>query len=356
MFAQRLRHLAAVFLALICMTTVSYAQASDLDFVTVERPPFAMSDEDGVTGFAIDLMTAIAVEMGQTVSFEVAESFPDMLGQVEDTQADGAIANISITRDREARMDFSQPIYHGGLRIMVPRNQEGISIWSTLFSLDLALAILAAFALLLGGGMLMWFFERDKQPYFEGSARQAIFPSFWWALNLVVNGGFEERMPRSAFGRFFGTFLVISSLFIVSVFVAHITASITVSAISGSIHSVSDLDGKRVGTTEGSTAAIFLEERNMVYAGYDSLDALLGDFEQGELDAVIFDGPILAFYTQNEGARYGEVLGSVFRPESYGIALPTGSPLREEINVALLRLIETGAYSELSEKWFGRSH
>lgn len=356
MFAQRLRHLAAVFLALICMTTVSYAQASDLDFVTVERPPFAMSDEDGATGFAIDLMTAIAVEMGQTVSFEVAESFPDMLGQVEDTRADGAIANISITRDREARMDFSQPIYHGGLRIMVPRNQEGISIWSTLFSLDLALAILAAFALLLGGGMLMWFFERDKQPYFEGSARQAIFPSFWWALNLVVNGGFEERMPRSAFGRFFGTFLVISSLFIVSVFVAHITASITVSAISGSIHSVSDLDGKRVGTTEGSTAAIFLEERNMVYAGYDSLDALLGDFEQGELDAVIFDGPILAFYTQNEGAQYGEVLGSVFRPESYGIALPTGSPLREEINVALLRLIETGAYSDLSEKWFGRPH
>lgn len=356
MFAQRLRHLAAVFLALICMTTVSYAQASDLDFVTVERPPFAMSGEDGATGFAIDLMTAIAAEMGQTVSFEVAESFPDMLGQVEGIQADGAIANISITRDREARMDFSQPIYHGGLRIMVPRNQEGISIWSTLFSLDLALAILAAFALLLGGGMLMWFFERDKQPYFEGSARQAIFPSFWWALNLVVNGGFEERMPRSAFGRFFGTFLVISSLFVVSVFVAHITASLTVSAISGSIHSVSDLDGKRVGTTEGSTAAIFLEERSMVYAGYDSLDALLGDFEQGELDAVIFDGPILAFYTRNEGAQYGEVLGSVFRPESYGIALPTGSPLREEINVALLRLIETGAYSDLSEKWFGRPH
>ncbi|MCK0126437.1 transporter substrate-binding domain-containing protein [Gelidibacter sp. F2691] len=353
MIAQRLRHLAAVCLAWICATTALYAQASDLEFVTVERPPFTISDGDEVSGFAVDLMTAIAKEMGQTVSFEVAESFPEMLGRVENISADGAIANISITRDREARMDFSQPIYHGGLRIMVPRNQDGISIWSTLLSLDLALAILAAFALLLGGGMLMWFFERDKQPYFEGSARQAMFPSFWWALNLVVNGGFEERMPRSAFGRLFGTFLVISSLFVVSVFVAHITASITVSAISGSIHSVSDLDGKRVGTTEGSTASIFLEERSMVYSGYDSLDALLGDFEQGELDAVIFDGPILAHYAQNEGARYGEMLDSVFRPESYGIALPTGSPLREEINVALLRLIETGAYSDLSAKWFG---
>ncbi|WP_424941559.1 transporter substrate-binding domain-containing protein [Aliiroseovarius sp. S253] len=335
------------------MTAVSYAQTSDLEFVTVERPPFAISGEGEPTGFAIDLMTAIAAEMGQTVSFEVTESFPEMLGRVENIAADGAIANISITRDREARMDFSQPIYHGGLRIMVPREQGGVSIWSTLLSLDLALAILAAFALLLGGGMLMWVFERDKQPYFEGTARQAMFPAFWWALNLVVNGGFEERMPRSLFGRLFGTFLVISSLFVVSVFVAHITASLTVSAISGSIHSVSDLDGKRVGTTEGSTAATFLEERSMVYSGYDSLDALLGDFEQGELDAVIFDGPILAHYAQNEGAQYGEVLDSVFRPESYGIALPTGSPLREDINVALLRLIETGVYSDLSVKWFG---
>ena len=353
MIAQRLRHLAAVCLAVMCMTTVSYAQASDLEFVTVERPPFAMSGEDAPTGFAIDLMTAIATEMGQTVSFEVSDSFPEMLQMVETAQVDGAIANISITRDRESRMDFSQPIYHGGLRIMVPRDQDGVSIWSTLISLDLALAILAAFALLLGGGMLMWFFERDKQPYFEGNAKQAMFPAFWWALNLVVNGGFEERMPRSIFGRLFGTFLVISSLFVVSVFVAHITASITVSAISGSIHSVTDLDGKRVGTTDGSTASIFLGDRGMVYAGYDSLDTLLGDFEQGELDAVIFDGPILAHYAQNEGARYGEVLDSVFRPESYGIALPTGSPLREDINVALLRLIETGVYSDLSVKWFG---
>ena len=79
----------------------------------------------------------------------------------------------------------------------------------------------------------------------------------------------------------------------------------------------------------------------------DALTAAAG------LDAVIFDGPILAHYAQNEGARYGEVLDSVFRPESYGIALPTGTPLREDINVALLRLIETGVYSDLSVKWFG---
>ncbi|WP_371169401.1 transporter substrate-binding domain-containing protein [Aliiroseovarius sp. 2305UL8-7] len=329
------------------------AQDRNLTFATIERPPFSIVEDGEITGFSIELMRAIAFEMNLSIDFELTQNFPDMLKLVEGGGVDGAIANISITRDREARMDFTQPIYSGGLQIMVPAGQGQISVWRTLFSWDIALAILAAFAILFGGGMLMWAVERGRQPYFDLSAREAMFPSFWWALNLVVNGGFEERMPRSAFGRFFGTILVISSLFIVSVFVAHITAKITVDAISGSIHSVTDLDGKRVGTTEGSTAARFLTDRGVNHIDFASFGELVASFEEGELDAVVFDGPILSHYVQNDGAWSGQMLNSVFQPENYGIALPAGSPLREEINVALLRLIETGAYRDLSVRWFG---
>lgn len=346
-------HLAAVLVLCQIMTGASYAQTVTLDFATVERPPFALERNGEITGFSVELMHAIAAGMDAQVEFKMVDSFAQMLGGVENLSVDGAIANISITRDRESRMDFSQPIYSSGLQIMVPLGQNDVSIWRTLLSWDLALAILAAFALLFGGGMFMWAVERKKQPYFDLTAREAMFPSFWWALNLVVNGGFEERMPRSAIGRLFGTFLVVSSLFVVSVFVAHITAKITVDAISGSIHSVSDLDGKRVGTTEGSTASRFLTERNVGHIGFQSLQDLLQSFEDGTLDAVVFDGPILSHYVKRQGAPHGQLLDSVFRPENYGIALPAGSPLREEINVALLRLIETGAYSEISEKWFG---
>lgn len=329
------------------------AQDEPLVFTTIERPPFAVLDGDTPTGFSIELMQAIALEMGHSVRFEVMDSFPAMLSQVENKAVDGAIANISITQDRETRMDFTQPIFNGGLQIMVPAGQGRISIWQTIFSWDLVLAVLAAFALLFGGGMLMWVAERKRQPYFDLPAKDAMFPSFWWALNLVVNGGFEERMPRSTFGRLFGTFLVISSLFIVSIFVAHVTAKITVSAISGSIHSVSDLEGKKVGTTAGSTAATFLTERGLKHKGFATLTEVLSEFEKGDLDAVVFDGPILAHYVQHHGAHYGQMLEGTFRPENYGIALPAGSPLRKDINVALLRLIETGAYSEISERWFG---
>jgi ABC-type amino acid transport substrate-binding protein len=37
----------------------------------------------------------------------------------------------------------------------------------------------------------------------------------------------------------------------------------------------------------------------------------------------------------------------------YGIALPTGSDLRERINHALLTLIESGEVSRLNATWFG---
>ena len=40
------------------------------------------------------------------------------------------------------------------------------------------------------------------------------------------------------------------------------------------------------------------------------------------------------------------------KEETYGIALPTGSPLRKPINEALLKLMQDGGYEEIYNKWF----
>jgi polar amino acid transport system substrate-binding protein len=234
----------------------------------------------------------------------------------------------------------------------VPPGAGGSSLLGALFSRDLALAILAATALLFAGGMAMWVFERRRQPYFDRPAREALFPAFWWALNLVVNGGFEERVPQSRPGRFFAVLLVISSLFIVSIFVARITAAMTVEAISSNIETLSDLDGRHIATTEGSTASAFLDSRDLAHARVPDLTQLLAGFESGEFDAVVFDGPILAWYLRTH-PNAGRLLPRVFQPENYGIALPEGGPLTERINRALLSLRESGAYDALKTRYFG---
>ncbi|MEM6387878.1 MAG: transporter substrate-binding domain-containing protein [Pseudomonadota bacterium] len=328
--------------------------AQELRVVTVTRTPFSQIENGEETGFSLDLWAEIAAQLDRPYQIERLDSFPDMLTAIENGTADIAAANISITADRESRFDFSQPIFSSGLRIMIPAGQSSSSVFSAIWNRDFLFAALAALGLLLGGGLLMWVFERKGgQEYFQGSAREKAFPAFWWALNLVVNGGFEERVPRSPLGRFFATVLVISSLFIVSVFVAHITAAMTVNAIQSSVQSVNDLYGKRVGTIGGSTAAAFLEDRDITLQAFSDLERLLDAFENGQIEAVVFDAPILSYYVTTTQAGTAELVGPVFLRENYGLALQQGSGLREPINRILLRLREDGTYDDLYRRWFG---
>jgi polar amino acid transport system substrate-binding protein len=332
----------------------SFATAQDLNIATVQRAPFSMEVDGKPTGFSIDLLDALTAIMGRSYRIFTYASFSEMLDAVKTGTADAAIANISITAEREQVMDFSQPIFGSGLQIMIPAENNGIStIWGTLFSLDVLLAIFIALGFLLGLGMLMWVFERRAQPYFDKPASEAMFPAFWWALNLLVNGGFEERSPQTKPGRILAVFMVIASLFIVSAFVARITSVMTVDAIRNSINSVDDLYGKQIGTINRSTAAAYLDRREIQYRGFDDLESLLASFETRDLNAVVFDAPVLAYYTTTRGQGTATMTGPVFLRESYGIALPSGSPLAEEFNQALLQLREDGTYSQLFVKWFG---
>lgn len=332
---------------------ISTAMGQELTIATVTRPPFSMVENDKDTGFSVDLWEAIAKDLKTDYKFERVENFGEMLKLVESGQVDAAIANISITASREATMDFSQPIFESGLQIMIKSDyQSDLSLLRAVFSRDVLTAIVLAFVLLLGGGMLMWRFERNAQPYFDKPAKEAMFSAFWWALNLIVNGGFEERVPRTAFGRIFGVFLVISSLFIVSIFVAKITAVLTVDAIQSSVESLSDLERLQVASIEGSTAADFLRERDVQFKAFSDLEEMYAAFESGEEDAIIFDAPVLAYYATLSNGR-AKVVGPVFQRENYGVALPTGSVLAEQINQSLLELREDGTYDALYRKWFG---
>jgi polar amino acid transport system substrate-binding protein len=341
-------------LSLIASLWAQSAAAQVITVSTVTRPPFSMVEDGTDVGFSMDLLMALSDALGWEYKVNRVERFSDMLAAVTTGKADLAIANISITSARETVMDFSQPIFESGLQIMVPADRlRAPSIWRALLSLDLLLAIIISFVLLICGGMLMWVFERRAQPYFDRPAKDAWFPSFWWALNLVVNGGFEERVPQTVFGRLFGVLLVLSSLFVVSVFVAKITSVMTVEAITGSVNSVNDLYGQRVGTIQGSTAAGFLTRREIDFRSYDDLGPLLKAFEAASIEAVVFDAPILSYYATHEGRDTASLAGSIFLRENYGIVFPTGSPLVEDVNQALLALREDGSYAAIYKKWFG---
>lgn len=349
-----LRHLRFILLSM-SLLWGNLLAAQVIDINTVTRPPFSMIENGTETGFSIELLQEIANRLDWTLAINRTDTFSTMLEGVRSGAVDLAAANISITAGRESVMDFSQPVFESGLQIMVQSDDvREPSLLNALMSWDLVLAIGLAFLLLLVGGMFMWALERRAQPYFDRPLKEAWFPSFWWALNLVVNGGFEERVPRTPIGRMFGVLLVLSSLFVVSIFVAKITAVMTVEAISGSVSSVNDLYGKRIGTIEGSTAAGFLQRRDLDYYGYTNLETLLQAFEQGQIRAVVFDAPVLNYYIKHGGHEYGRTIGQVFLREYYGFVFPQGSELTEEVNRTLLEMQEDGGYEAIYSKWFGR--
>ena len=68
---------------------------------------------------------------------------------------------------------------------------------------------------------------------------------------------------------------------------------------------------------------------------------------------MVHDAPILSYYAATEGRGRFTTAGRVFHPEKYGIALPSVSSRREDVNRAILRIREDGTYEALIEKWFG---
>lgn len=242
-----------------------------------------------------------------------------------------------------------------GLQILIPAGGS-TSILSAFLTWEMAAWIVIGSLVLLFAATMMWFFERRSQPYFQGTYREGIWPSFWWALNIVINGGFEERVPKSWPGRVFAVGLVISSLFVVSLFVAKITTPMTVGALQSDVQTINDLYGKNVGTTAGSTSANYLETRSLRFQEFSGIDPLFAALEAGELDAVIHDVPIVSYYAETSSKGVVQTAGKIFQPEKYGIALQQGSPMIEEINLGLLKLREDGTYQSLDEKWFGEGY
>lgn len=100
----------------------SYVVVSDTSFV-----PFEFVDDDGnYVGFDIDLINAVADEVGFEIEMETT-NFDGIIPGLQTGSFDIAIAGISIREDRMEQVDFSDPYYESGLRIGVQIDNDDIN-------------------------------------------------------------------------------------------------------------------------------------------------------------------------------------------------------------------------------------
>ena len=117
--------------------------------------------------------------------------------------------------------------------------------------------------------------------------------------------------------------------------------------------SLQDFSGKKVGMMTGTMQDKLLDEvvDGTIPQYYDDFSSQLLALKTGTLDAVINDMPIaeLAVARQPEFAIYPEKVA----PDSYGLGLPKGSPLTEQVNAIIEKYENDGTLQTLREKWFG---
>jgi ABC-type amino acid transport substrate-binding protein len=142
-----------------------------------------------------------------------------------------------------------------------------------------------------------------------------------------------------------------ASVIIISSYTAAIASALTVEGMNAAVRGPEDLPRAAIGTVANSAAAGWLQEHRLDFEGYRDLAAAMADLEQGDLDAVVYDAPILRSLT-TEGGEV-QVLPHVLRHESYALAMPPESSLREELNRALLEALGTARWAALRERYLG---
>lgn len=137
---------------------------------------------------------------------------------------------------------------------------------------------------------------------------------------------------------------------------AYNRTAVIVSADNTDITSMEDLAGKHTANTISSTYAEVAEQYGAEVTGVDDLNQTFELLLSGRIDATL--NAEVTYYDYMEAHPDANIKIACLDPEATQVAIPfrkgeETASLREAVNQALADMRESGALSELSEKYFG---
>ena len=322
-------------------------------------PPFDIQKGSRWSGYSIELWRSMAEVLKLNYDFVPVETVGDQLAAVVDGRADLAIGAISITAEREAAVDFTQPIFDSGLQIAVPSTPSAPSITS-LFSKAVLRALLTVLlfivVLIFVMGHIMWLVERRKNDDFPHSYVKGVEAGVWWAIVTLTTVGYGDTTAKTRTGRTVAICWMVLGIVVVAQVTATVTSAATVERLQSNVTALSDLSDKKVVTVRGTVSEKFVKDEGIPAALVDSITTAEDQLLDGKVDAVVYDSPILRYFAQTRGEGRVDVVGPLYEPQGYGIALPHDSPQAEVLDRALLQLDADGTTQELEDRWFGNEN
>lgn len=311
---------------------------------------------DRPTGAMISIWEELARRLGLNSEYVRGKTFVDLMDMVRDGRADVALGPLAITEEREKTFDLTHPVFHSGMRIAVRQRNEGglMPAIRSMLSWRLAQLVGLVLALALLSGHLLWWFEKSHNPRsFPPQYPRGVIEAMWWIASTIVTGGCDDKHVDGPLGRTLAFAWMIGGIGLIATFTSVLTATMTAEQVSGQIDGPRDLAGRTAGCQTAAVTVQCIRQRGGYPQEYETIHEALAALSLGLVDAVVSEAETL-MYAINESGRGGvKLVGPMFDAFDYGIGLPNGSPLRENLNTAILRMREDGSLARIKESWLG---
>lgn len=311
---------------------------------------------DQPKGVMIAIWNELARRLGMQSEFVRAKTFVDLMDMVREGKADVSLGPLAITEERERALDMTHPVFHSGMRIAVrQRNDTGLltAVWSMLSWKLLGLVTLAL-ALAFVSGHLLWWSEKERNPRsFPPAYPWGVIEAIWWIASTIVTGGCDDKHVDGPLGRILAFAWMIGGIGLIASFTSVLTATMTAERVTGVIQGPRDLVGRSIGCQAAAVTVPTVRQRGGIPREYPTIREALDALELGMVDAVVSEAETLMSVINESRQDRVKLVGPLFDSFDFGLALSNGSPLREELNTAILRMREDGTLDRIKASWLG---
>ncbi len=355
-----------LFLVILISISVFSQTKENIEDTTVRKiivgfkvtPPFIIKNNDSYTGISIDLWHIIARKLN--IVYELKEYKQSemllLLDDIESSKIDICISPMTVTSDRLARFDFTQPFFSSNLAVAVQGEQKTpiYAFISNLFSFQFFEAISLLFVVIFIFGVFLWLVERKVNKQFHKGFK-GIGDGIWWSAVTMTTVGYGDKSPQTPLGRIFAIIWMFTAILIISSITGSIAASLTISKIQSSIQSTEDLKKVSVGSIKGSSSETFLK-RHGIKPFNDDFPSVLSGIEalgRSEIGAFVYDEPILRhLILQHDLSDKVFVLPYKLNSDYYSFAVPnTHRKLLNKINPVLIKELENVSWIGIMNKY-----
>ena len=327
------------------MSVVSTTYATEsLNIAVKTAPPFAYTNAEGEwEGLSIDLLNRLSEEVGFKYTLFPQPSLERMFIVTGEEFVDMSIAAISLTPEREMEVDFSHPYFSTTMGILAKNKTSSLdyAIWLGQRLGAILLALVAS----------MYFVGFIISRVDKGGEINGIHEGAWWGLVTFSTTGYGDEVPVTNAGKVVASIWIVASLFLISIFTGYVSSTMTVKKLSETTTSLADLYDVDVQVVDGSTAEIKLAELGIEYKAVASLGDAINNFKAGKTDAIVYDKAMLDYVSKD--IEDVDVFPIENSDEYYGIALPQGSELKEQINLGILKILSSAKWKADKAAYFG---